>query len=162
MLGARDYNDCGYRGGLSVRQQQVRLILLVEDNAEDERLTLQALKRGEVPAAIQVARDGLEAINLLHGEGRLPKLPDLILLDIKLPKYNGLEVLQKIRQHKDTAQIPVVMLTSSDDWNDIDQSYKLGANSFIRKAMDLDQYLEEIRIAGLYWTVMNIAHHHPA
>ena len=145
-----------------MRQQQARLILLVEDNAEDERLTLRALKQGEIPAAVQVAHDGQEAINLLHGEGRLPRLPDLILLDIKLPKYNGLEVLQKIRQHKDTAQVPVVMLTSSDDWNDIDQSYKLGANSFIRKALELDQYLEEIRIAGLYWTVMNIVQHRPA
>jgi two-component system response regulator len=141
-----------------VRQGQ-RLILVVEDNAQDERLTVKALKDGDVPAAIQIARDGREALDLLHGAGRLPKLPDLIFLDIKLPKYTGLELLQRIRQHKDTADIPIVMLTSSDDWNDIDQSYKLGANSFIRKAMDMDQYLEEVRIAGIYWTVINISQH---
>ena len=138
-------------------QGQSRLILIIEDNAEDERLTRRALKQSEVPAAIHVAHDGREAIDFLHGEGRLPHTPDLIFLDIKLPKYNGLEVLEKIRAHKETARVPVVMLTSSDDWNDIDQSYKLGANSFIRKAIDIDQYMEDVRIAGVYWTVINIA-----
>lgn len=144
-----------------VRHRNGRLILLVEDNAEDERLTLRALKDGSVPAAVHVVRDGSEAINFLHGEGHLPVKPDLILLDIKLPKYNGLEVLKKIRSHKDTAQIPVVMLTSSDDWNDIDLSYQLGANSYIRKAIDVEQYLEDVRMAGIYWTVINISEHTP-
>ena len=139
-----------------MRQDRGRLILLVEDNANDERLTLEALKRAKVPAAIHVARDGAEALDFLYGEGHLPDPPDLILLDIKLPKYNGLELLKKIRQSKLTARIPVIMLTSSDDWNDVDQSYQLGANSYIRKAIDFDQYVEEVRAAGIYWTQINV------
>ena len=79
------------------------------------------------------------------------------MLDIKVPKYNGLEVLERIRKNRETSRVPVVMLTSSDDWNDVDLSYKLGANSYIRKAMDIDQYLEEVRMAGIYWTKINIA-----
>lgn len=134
-----------------------KLILLVEDNAQDERLTLRGLKASGVQAAIHVVRDGREAIEYLHGAGRLPDPPDLILLDIKLPKYSGLEVLAKIRGHAETARVPVVMLTSSDDLNDIDQSYSLGANSYIQKSMDIDRYLEEVRMAGVYWTTINIA-----
>ena len=139
-----------------MRPGRGRLILLVEDNANDERLTLEALKRARVPAAIHVARDGVEALDFLYGDGHLPHPPDLIFLDIKLPKYNGLEVLQQIRNHRETAKVPVIMLTSSDDWGDVDRSYALGANSYIRKAIDVDQYIEEVRTAGIYWTQVNV------
>lgn len=120
-----------------------------------------ALQEGEVAAAIHVAHDGVEALTFLHGEGRLPQPPDLVFLDIKLPKYSGLELLAKIRANKITASVPVVMLTSSDDWHDIDESYRLGANSFIKKAMEIDKYKEEIRIAGIYWTHINVANTSP-
>ena len=139
-----------------MRQGRGRLILLVEDNANDERLTLEALKRAKVPAAIHVARDGSEALEFLYGDGHLPHPPDLILLDIKLPKYNGLELLEQIRRRKETAKVPVIMLTSSDDLSDVDRSYALGANSYIRKAIDVDQYIEEVRTAGIYWTQINV------
>ena len=132
-------------------------ILLVEDNATDEKLTLRALRNGQVPAEVEVARDGKEALEFLfgatsNGDGHVP---DLILLDIKLPKVNGLEVLEQIRKHKDTESVPVVMLTSSDDMYDIATSYRLGANSYIRKTEDFDQFMEHVRLAGLYWIVVN-------
>lgn len=131
-------------------------ILLVEDNATDEKLTLRALRNGQVPAEVVVARDGKEAIDTLFGNGSGATLiPDLILLDIKLPKVNGLEVLEAIRKHKDTESVPVVMLTSSDDMYDIATSYRLGANSYIRKTEDFDQFMEHVRLAGLYWIVVN-------
>ena len=132
-------------------------ILLVEDNATDEKLTLRALRNGQVPAEVEVARDGKEALEFLFGA--LPEnnghVPDLILLDIKLPKINGLEVLEQIRKHKETESVPVVMLTSSDDMYDIATSYRLGANSYIRKTEDFDQFMEHVRLAGLYWIVVN-------
>lgn len=131
-------------------------ILLVEDNATDEKLTLRALRNGQVPAEVEVARDGKEALDFLFAEdGRAVKVPDLILLDIKLPKVNGLEVLEQIRKNKDTESVPVVMLTSSDDMYDIATSYRLGANSYIRKTEDFDQFMEHVRLAGLYWIVVN-------
>lgn len=132
-------------------------ILLVEDNATDEKLTLRALRNGQVPADVQVARDGKEAIDYLFGneDGKALNVPDLILLDIKLPKINGLEVLEQIRKNKDTESVPVVMLTSSDDMYDIATSYRLGANSYIRKTEDFDQFMEHVRLAGLYWIVVN-------
>jgi two-component system response regulator len=131
-------------------------ILLVEDNATDEKLTLRALRNGQVPAEVFVARDGKEAVDYLFGEdGKPASVPDLILLDIKLPKINGLEVLEQIRKNKDTESVPVVMLTSSDDMYDIATSYRLGANSYIRKTEDFDQFMEHVRLAGLYWIVVN-------
>ena len=132
-------------------------ILLVEDNATDEKLTLRALRNGNVPAEVVVARDGKEAIDVLFGADPKPARPDLILLDIKLPKLSGLEVLEEIRKHDDTEAIPVVMLTSSDDMYDIATSYRLGANSYIRKTEDFDQFMEHVRLAGLYWIVVNRA-----
>lgn len=129
-------------------------ILLVEDNATDEKLTLRALQNGQVPADVDVARDGKEALDYLFGD-REPKVPDLILLDIKLPKVNGLEVLEAVRKHEETESVPVVMLTSSDDMYDIAASYRLGANSYIRKTEDFDQFMEHVRLAGLYWIVVN-------
>jgi len=132
-------------------------ILLVEDNATDEKLTLRALRNGQVPAEVEVARDGKEALEYLLGNGQegSPHVPDLILLDIKLPKVNGLEVLEQIRKNKPTESVPVVMLTSSDDMYDIATSYRLGANSYIRKTEDFDQFMEHVRLAGLYWIVVN-------
>lgn len=132
-------------------------ILLVEDNATDEKLTLRALSKGNVPAEVHVARDGSEALDFLFGElnGATRKIPDLILLDIKLPKVSGLTVLEEIRKHEETEAVPVVMLTSSDEMYDIAASYRLGANSYIRKTSDYDQFMENIRIMGLYWTVIN-------
>lgn len=132
-------------------------ILLVEDNATDEKLTLRALRNGQVPAEVFVARDGKEAIDFLFGEGAENSTPDLILLDIKLPKINGLEVLEQIRKNRKTESVPVVMLTSSDDIYDIATSYRLGANSYIRKTEDFDQFMEHVRLAGLYWIVVNRA-----
>jgi two-component system response regulator len=133
------------------------IILLVEDNATDEKLTLRALRNGQVPAEVFVARDGKEAVDYLFGDGngKGPTVPDLILLDIKLPKINGLEVLEQIRKNKETESVPVVMLTSSDDMYDIATSYRLGANSYIRKTEDFDQFMEHVRLAGLYWIVVN-------
>ena len=112
-----------------------------------------------VYANVEVARDGKEALDFLYGspDGASgdSRVPDLILLDIKLPKVNGLEVLEQIRKHKETESVPVVMLTSSDDMYDIATSYRLGANSYIRKTEDFDQFMEHVRLAGLYWIVVN-------
>lgn len=132
-------------------------ILLVEDNPTDEKLTLRALRSGQVPAEVVVARDGKEALDVLYGDGESGSglVPDLILLDIKLPKLNGLEVLEQIRKRKETESVPVVMLTSSDDMYDIATSYRLGANSYIRKTEDFDQFMDHVRLAGLYWVVVN-------
>jgi len=131
-----------------------KTILLVEDNADDEQLTLRAMRQSDIPNIIRVARDGAEAIDKLFGDGS-GKLPDLVLLDLKLPKINGLEVLQRIRQDEKTKTLPVVILTSSDEERDIVESYNLGANSYIRKPVDFDQFIDAVRQLGLYWLSMN-------
>lgn len=130
---------------------------MVEDNETDEKLTLRALTTGKVPAGVEVARDGQEALDYLFGEGNgeITRPPDLILLDIKLPKISGLDVLAAIRKDEKTESVPVVMLTSSDDIYDIATSYRLGANSYIRKTEDYEQFMEHVRLAGLYWIVIN-------
>lgn len=130
-------------------------ILLVEDNADDEQLTLRAMRQSDVPNIIRVARDGAEALDMLFGEVAGAHPPDLILLDLKLPKVSGLEVLQKIRSHEKTRTLPVVVLTSSDEERDIVESYNLGANSYIRKPVDFDQFIDAVRQLGLYWLAMN-------
>lgn len=140
-----------------------KTILLVEDSADDEQLTLRAMRQSEVPNIIRVARDGAEAIEHLFG-ATSRRLPDLILLDLKLPKVNGLEVLQKIRQEPSTRALPVVVLTSSDEERDIVESYNLGANSYIRKPVDFDEFIDAIKQLGLYWLSMNMVsprHHQP-
>ena len=130
-----------------------KTILLVEDNADDEQLTLRAMRQSEVPNMIRVARDGAEALERLFDPGA--RLPDLILLDLKLPKVSGLEVLQRIRSDAKTRGLPVVVLTSSDEEKDIVESYNLGANSFIRKPVDFDEFIDAVRQLGLYWLSMN-------
>ena len=131
-----------------------KTILLVEDNADDEQLTLRAMRQSEVPNIIRVARDGAEAIDHLYGVGA-KRLPDLILLDLKLPKLSGLEVLKKIRSEESTKAMPVVILTSSDEERDIVESYSLGANSYIRKPVDFDEFIDGVRQLGVYWLTLN-------
>jgi two-component system response regulator len=130
-------------------------ILLVEDNADDEQLTLRAMRQSEVPNIIRVARDGAEALEHIFGESAGPRLPDLVLLDLKLPKLSGLEVLQRIRSDERARGLPIVILTSSDEERDIVESYNLGANSYVRKPVDFDEFIDAVRQLGLYWLSMN-------
>ncbi|MGB0091692.1 MAG: response regulator [Solirubrobacteraceae bacterium] len=127
-------------------------ILLVEDNSDDEELTVLAL-RAQTVATVAVARDGQEAIDYLLNEGKDP--PRLVLLDLKLPKMDGLEVLRRIREDERICLTPVVILTSSLAPNDVAASYRLGANSYVRKPVDFDQFAEMIHHLGLYWLVVN-------
>lgn len=132
------------------------VILVVEDNPDDEKLTLRAMRQSDVPNIIVVARDGAEALEHLHGDASAP-LPVLVLLDLKLPKVSGLEVLQKLRANERTKNLPVVVLTSSDEERDILQSYNLGANSYIRKPVDFDEFIDAVKQLGLYWLCINRA-----
>lgn len=129
-----------------------RIILLVEDNPDDERLTIRALKRGNIANQIVVARNGEEALNILFS---LETLPTVVLLDIKLPKIDGLEVLRAIRANERTHLLPVVILTSSSEERDIIESYNLGANSYVRKPVEFDRFTEAVRQLGLYWVLIN-------
>lgn len=137
-----------------------KTILLVEDNPDDVALTLRALKKNNIKNGVVVAKDGVEALDYLFGtgahEGRdLRDKPQLILLDLKLPKVDGLEVLQRLRTDPRTRLLPVVVLTSSKEQRDLIESYSLGANSYIRKPVDFDQFIEAVRQLGLYWMVLN-------
>ena len=137
-------------------------ILLVEDNADDEVLALRAIKRNHIVNDIVVARDGTEALDYLFGTGVYAgrdanAMPQVILLDLKLPKVDGLEVLRRIRSDERTRILPVVVFTLSDEDQDIVDSYSLGANSYIRKPVDFVQFVETIRQLGLYWLVLNEA-----
>ncbi|HNT25284.1 MAG TPA: response regulator [Anaerolineales bacterium] len=138
-----------------------KFILLVEDNPDDELLTMRALRTSQVANDIVVARDGAEALDFLFGSGPYDgrdteQVPELILLDLKLPKLDGLEVLQRIRSDKRTCHLPVVVLTSSDEEIDIIESYSRGANSYIRKPVDFDQFIESVKQLKLYWLVLNV------
>jgi two-component system, response regulator len=130
----------------------LRVILLVEDNPDDERLTIRALRRGNIANEILVAHNGEEALTMLFN---INLLPCVVLLDLKLPKIDGLEVLRRIRAHETTRVLPVVVLTSSSEDRDIIESYSLGANSYVRKPVDFDQFTDAVRQLGLYWAVIN-------
>jgi two-component system response regulator len=133
-------------------------ILLVEDNPDDEALTLRALRKNNIKNDVVVARDGAQALDILFGTGERqgrPLTPQLILLDLKLPKVDGLEVLGRIRGDARTRLLPVVILTSSNEERDVAEGYRLGANSYVRKPVDFDQFLEAARQLGLYWLVLN-------
>lgn len=130
-----------------------KAILLVEDNPDDEALTLRALKKNNIFNEVFVAHDGTEALEFLHGNGHA--LPALVLLDLKLPKVDGMEVLRHVRAEPRTRLLPVVILTTSKEEQDLINSYELGANSYIRKPVDFAQFTEAVRQLGLYWLVLN-------
>lgn len=130
-----------------------KLILLVEDDPDHELLTIRALKKSNLANEVRVARDGEEAINLLCGPN--PIRPQVVLLDLKLPKLDGLEVLRRIRAGTSTQLLPVVVLTSSDEERDIVRSYQLGVNSYIRKPVNFSDFAEATRQLGMYWLVLN-------
>ena len=136
------------------------IILLVEDNADDEALTLRALKKNNIKNEVVIARDGAEALDYLFATGvhagrNLNVMPHLILLDLKLPKMDGFEVLRQVRGAEHTKMLPVVILTTSNEDQDRVKSYGLGANSFVRKPVQFDKFVEAIRQLGLYWLILN-------
>jgi len=135
-------------------------ILLVEDNADDELLALRALKKTAVPNEVVVARDGEEALEYIFGRGRyagrdVSKQPKVIFLDLKLPKLNGIEVLRSIRKDDRTSRVPVVLLTSSDERQDLIDGYDSGANSYINKPVDFNEFVEQVKLLGQYWLGIN-------
>ncbi len=137
-------------------------ILLVEDNPDDVKLTLRALEKNRIANTVDVARDGVEALEYLSGTGRfagrdMSLTPQVILLDLKMPRMDGLEVLRRIRADERTKLLPVVILTTSSEDKDRIESYRLGANSYIRKPVDFSQFAESVRQLGLYWLVLNEA-----
>jgi two-component system, response regulator len=139
-----------------------KVILLVEDNPDDEALTVRALKKNNIANEVAVARDGVEALDYLFGEGlyagRDARItPQVILLDLKLPKLDGLGVLRRLRADARTKLLPVVLLTSSNEEEDMLTGYDLGANSYVRKPVDFDQFKEAIRQLSMYWLILNEA-----
>jgi CheY-like chemotaxis protein len=137
-------------------------IMLVEDNPDDEALTLRALRKNNIQNDVIVARDGVEALDYLFGTGSYVNRdtrvkPVVVLLDLKLPKIDGLEVLRRLREDTRTQLIPVVVLTSSKEEQDLISSYSFGCNSYIRKPVDFIQFVEAVRQLGLYWLVLNEA-----
>ena len=136
-----------------------KTILLVEDNAMDEALTLRALKKNNFVERVVVARDGVEALDYLFATGkhagRTGGLPQLVLLDLKLPKLDGIEVLRRLRAESATRLLPVVMLTSSKEDRDLIDSYGSGCNSYVRKPVDFNEFAEAVKQLGVYWLVLN-------
>ena len=128
-------------------------IALVEDNADDEALTMRALKKHSIANEIVVLRDGVEALEYLLAPDR--PLPQLVLLDLNLPRINGLEVLQRLRNEPRTKLLPIVILTSSNEERDLIEGYRLGVNSYVRKPVDFIQFSDAVRQLGLYWLVLN-------
>ena len=145
-----------------MKNNQEKVILLVEDNADDVDLTIRALKKHNILNEVVVARDGAEALDYLFGTGayagrNLSVPPEVVLLDLKLPKISGLEVLKRIREEERTRLQPVVILTSSTEERDLTASYGLGANSYVRKPVDFAQFSDAVQQVGLYWLVLNEA-----
>jgi len=141
---------------------QEKIILLVEDNPDDEALTLRALQKGNIHNEVVVAHDGVEALDYLFATGtyagrEASLAPQLVLLDLKLPKIDGLEVLKRLRADEGTRLLPVVILTSSKEEQDLINSYSLGANSYIRKPVDFLQFSQSVQQLGLYWLLLNEA-----
>ena len=137
--------------------QRHRPILLVEDNIDDEELTLRSLKQCNLANEIVVARDGVEALEYLHGASAgVAQLPAVVILDLKLPKIDGLGVLKRIREHARTRTLPVVVLTSSAEDSDILATYDLGGNSYVRKPVKMDDFTRATAQLGLYWTIVNL------
>ena len=137
-----------------------KIILLVEDNPDDEALTLRALKKNNISNQVIVARDGAEALEYLFGTGQYSGrdanlTPQVVLLDLKLPKVEGLEVLRRMRANESTKLLPVVILTSSNEEQDRINGYDSGANSYVRKPVDFNQFIEAVRQLGLYWLILN-------
>ncbi len=131
-----------------------KVILLVEDNPDDEALMIRAFQRSKLANRIDVARDGAEALAYLVGPSARP-MPTLVILDLKLPKVDGLEVLRRLRAEERTRTLPVVVLTSSREEQDLVESYRLGANSYVRKPVDFVQFADAVQTLGLYWLVVN-------
>ncbi len=137
-----------------------KVILLVEDNPDDEALTLRAFQKNNITNEVVIARDGAEALDYLFGTGphagrNLGVMPQLVLLDLKLPKVDGLEVLRRLRADERTRLLPVVVLTSSNEERDLVESYRLGANSYVRKPVNFTEFLDAARQLGLYWLLLN-------
>lgn len=137
-----------------------KIILLVEDNPDDEELTIRSLRRANIANEIIVARDGVEALDFLNREGKFKdedkgKIPALVLLDLKLPKLNGIDVLKRMRGDSRTQFIPVVVLTSSSEEDDMLQSYQFGANSYVRKPVDFSQFATAVNQLGIFWLLYN-------
>ena len=134
-------------------------ILLVEDNPDDVELTLRAFRKSNIANEIVVARDGVEALDYLFStgahSGRPPTLPQVVLLDLKLPRIDGLHVLERVRAHPRTRLLPIVILTSSVEEQDLLNTYSRGANSYIRKPVDFQEFVEAVRQLGLYWLLLN-------
>jgi len=138
-----------------------KMILLVEDNPDDEALTMRALKKNNILNEVVVAHDGVEALDYLFANGNYASrdnnvMPEVILLDLKLPKVDGLEVLRRVRADARTRLLPIVVLTSSKEERDMIESYSLGANSYIRKPVDFVQFGDAVQQLGLYWLVLNV------
>lgn len=138
-----------------------KLILLIEDNPDDEALTLRAFRKNYIQNEVVVARDGAEALDFLFGTGHfagrdMSVMPEVTLLDLNLPKIDGLEVLRQMRANERTRLLPVVILTTSNEDQDRLRSYDLGANSYVRKPVDFEQFIEAVRQLGLYWLVLNL------
>jgi two-component system response regulator len=139
-----------------------RKILLVEDNADDILLTKRALERAHVANGLEVVVDGIEALEYLRGEGKfegrdITDLPVVVLLDLKMPRMGGLEFLRIVRDDESLRLLPIVVLTSSKEEQDVIESYSLGANSYIQKPVDFDQFVKAIQTLGLYWLVLNVS-----
>jgi two-component system, response regulator len=140
--------------------QKNKVILLVEDNPVDEELTIRAFERNNIKNTVVVARDGAEALDYMFGTGKhesrgtLEK-PQLVLLDLKLPKIDGLEVLKKIREHASTKHTPVVILTSSKEQQDIVKAYDLGTNAYVQKPIDFNEFVSAVQQLGLFWLILN-------